>query len=319
MRTVTAHSQAGERLRRVHPHLASYGNMVLQDTTPEALAGHDVVIFALPHGASGALAAAMGDDTLLVDCGADHRLESANDWNDYYGGEWAGAWTYGMPELPRVEGPSQRERLAGARTIAVPGCNVTVLTFAFAPLVADHLVTPSSLSAVLAVGPSGAGKKPTPTNVAAELIGQAVPYSPDGSHSHNPEVQQNLRNASGQSVQLTFAPVLVPMARGILATAHAQVNPGVTRAMLRASFERHLDGEPFVGLLPEGEWPRTGDVLGSNRVAIGVGLDERAGQAVIVTAIDNLGKGTAGAAIQNINLALGLDECLGLSINGVAP
>ncbi|MDO5051611.1 MAG: N-acetyl-gamma-glutamyl-phosphate reductase [Pseudoclavibacter sp.] len=325
VRTVTAHSNVGEPVRSVHPHLAGYAGLVFGPSDAAALAGHDLVFLALPHGASGALAAQLersGDTSLLVDCGADHRLEDEADWAEHYGGEFFGNWVYGMPELPLRDADGaqrQRELLPGARRIAAPGCNATAITLALAPAVHAGLVDEGDLTAVLAVGPSGAGRKASVQMLGAELMGQAVPYAVDGSHRHNPEIRQNLRRAGGSGVRLAFTPVLVPMARGILATATARLRPGVDAAALREAYERAYGEERFVELLPAGAWPRTGEVLGSNRITVGLGVDERAGRAVALAAIDNLGKGTAGAAIQSANIALGLDESLGLPLDGVAP
>src|SRR5690606_8462837 len=125
-----------------------------------------------------------GADTVLADCGADHRLESADDWADYYGSEFAGTWAYGMPELVLADGGRQRDLLRGAREIAVPGCNVTAVTLALAPAINAGLVEPTDLTAVLAVGPSGAGKKASTTLLGAELMGSANPYGVDGGHRH---------------------------------------------------------------------------------------------------------------------------------------
>lgn len=322
VRTVTAFSNAGERVTSVHPHLASYRDTVFEPTEAAALRGHDVVFFALPHGASGELTAALrdeGDGAVLVDCGADHRLESADDWAEYYGTPFAGTWTYGLPELVLADGARQREALRGAREIAVPGCNVTAVTLALAPAVQAGLVDAGELTAVLAVGPSGAGKKAATHLLGAELMGSASPYGADGSHRHNPEIRQNLRRAGGEGVRLAFTPVIVPMARGILATSTARLRGGATLDALRAAYEAAYGDERCIELLPAGRWPRTGDVTGSNRAAVGIGVDERAGRLVALSAIDNLGKGTAGAAIQSVNLALGLDEAAGLPIDGVAP
>ena len=319
VRTVTAHSQAGERLRDVHPHLASYGEQLLQPTTAETLRGHDIVFLALPHGASAALAVDLDDDTLVVDAGADFRLEREQDWLDYYPGDYAGSWTYGMPELLLVDGGKQRSRLAGTRRIAVPGCNVTAITLALAPALNAGLIEPDDLTAVLAVGPSGAGKKATVSMLASELIGNAVPYNAYGGHRHNPEIRQNLRNASGQDTRLAFTPVLVPTARGILATCSGRIREGVDLATVRDVYEGAYGDERFIEVLADGAYPRTSDVIGSNRTQLGIGIDERAGRLVVITAIDNLGKGTAGAAIQSTNLALGLTEGLALPLNGVAP
>lgn len=319
VRTVTAHSQAGQLLRDVHPHLVSYGAMVLAETTAETLAGHDIVFLALPHGASAELAKQLGDEQLVVDAGADFRLESAADWNDYYPGEWAGTYPYGMPELPLFDGGKQRRNLRDARRIAVPGCNATAVTLAFAPALANRLVQPDDLTAVLAVGPSGAGKKASVAMLGSELLGNAVPYNAYGGHRHNPEIRQNLRNASGIDVRLALTPVLVPMARGILATCSARLADGVDLATVRDAYEAAYGDETFIEIVSQDRYPRTADVLGSNRVALGIGVDERAGRLIAIAAIDNLGKGTAGAAIQSTNIALGLPETLALPVNGVAP
>lgn len=324
VRCVTAHSNAGEEVTAVHPHLASYRGMRFEGTSAETLSGHDVVFLALPHGASGGIAAELSPRALVLDCGADHRLESADDWAAYYDGPWAGSWDYGMPELivgGGLDGAThrQREALRRSRRIAVPGCNVTAVTFALAPLLAARLVTPESLTAVLAVGPSGAGKKASVSLLASELLGSANPYSPAGTHRHNPEMRQNLAKAAEEPVQLAFTPVLVPMSRGILATCSATLREGVAAGEVRAAVADAYASEPFLDVLPAATWPRTADVVGSNRVAIGVDVDERARRAVVITAIDNLGKGTAGAAVQSANIALGLDETLGLPLDGVAP
>lgn len=319
VRTVTAHSQAGQRLRTVHPHLAGYGDLVLEPTGVESLAGHDIVFLALPHGASGQISAELPDDVLVVDAGADHRLERAEDWNDYYPGEWAGCWTYGMPELVLADGTKQRAMLPGATRIAVPGCNVTAVTLALAPLVHAGAIDQDDLTAVLAVGPSGAGRKAAVGLSAAELLGNAVPYAAYGSHRHNPEIRQNLRRASGSEARLTMTPVLVPMSRGILATVTGRLSQDADASSIADAFASVYGDEAFIEVLGEGAFPRTGDVAGSNRTQLGFGIDDRAGRVVVLSAIDNLGKGTAGAAIQSANIALGLDEPTGLPMNGVAP
>ncbi|GMA27114.1 N-acetyl-gamma-glutamyl-phosphate reductase [Arenivirga flava] len=318
VRTVTAHSNAGQPLVAVQPHLRSYGSMILQPTTPEVLAGHDVVFLALPHGASGEIAAALPEGTLVVDCGADHRLEDPADWAAFYPGEHHGSWTYGVPELPRA-GTSVREQLAGTRRIAAPGCNASAVSLALAPGVSAGLIETDDLVAVLAVGPSGAGKSTRVDLSASEMLGSAHPYAVGGTHRHIPEIAQNLRHAGADAVRLSFTPILVPMARGILATCTARIRPGVTAVDIRDAWERAYDGEAFVQLLPEGVFPRTADTVGANTALVGVGVDEAAGRVVAIVAIDNLVKGTAGAAIQSTNVALGLPEGLGLPLNGVAP
>jgi N-acetyl-gamma-glutamyl-phosphate reductase len=322
VRTVTAHQNAGHPLIAHQPHLRSLAHHTLHETSPETLSGHDVVFLALPHGTSGEIAAQLPDDTVVVDCGADHRLEDPADWAAFYGGEHFGAWAYGVPELP-VAGAGrfgkQREQLAGARRIAAPGCNASAVSLALAPGIQAGLIDDEDIVAVLAVGPSGAGESLKTMYLASEILGSANPYAVGGTHRHIPEIQQNLRKAGAGSPTLSFTPVLVPMSRGILATSTARVKPGVTAAQVQAAWEEAYAAEPFVQVLPAGVVPRTSDVLGANTVLIGVALDAAAGRVVTVLAIDNLYKGTAGAAIQSVNIALGLDETAGLTVNGVAP
>jgi N-acetyl-gamma-glutamyl-phosphate reductase len=316
--TVTAFQNAGQTLSEVQPHLRSYGELTLQATTPEVLSGHDLVFLALPHGKSGELTAHLGNETLVVDCGADHRLSNAADWAAFYGGDYYGAWAYGVPELP-VAGGKQRSTLVGATRIAAPGCNASSVSLALAPGIAAGVIEERDLVAVLAVGPSGAGKSLTLENLASEVLGSANPYAVGGTHRHIPEIQQSLRSAGATAPTISFTPVIVPMARGILATSTARIAPGVSAADIRAAWESAYADEPFVHVLPAGRMPRTGDVLGSNTALIGLAVDEAAGRVVTVTALDNLVKGTAGAAIQSVNIALGLDETSGLPIDGVAP
>ncbi len=310
---LTGGSNAGETLGALQPHLLPLADRVLEETSPQTLAGHDVVVLGLPHGQSGPIAAALDDDVLVVDCGADYRLSDAADWEAFYGGEHAGTWPYGIPELP-----GQREVLRGTKRVAVPGCYPTVSSLAALPAVAAGLVDPDVV-VVAASGTSGAGKKPAPHLLGSEVMGSASAYGVGGVHRHTPEITQNLRAVTDEPVTVSFTPMLVPMSRGILATVSAPAREGVTVADVRAAYAAAYDGEPFVHLLPEGRWPATQSVLGSNAVHLQVALDEAARRVVVVGAIDNLAKGTGGAAVQCMNLALGLDETLGLTSVGVAP
>ncbi|PRI10806.1 N-acetyl-gamma-glutamyl-phosphate reductase [Leucobacter massiliensis] len=323
VRTVTGHSSAGRPLAESQPHLRSLAHLTLRETTPEVLDGHEAVFFALPHGASGALSEQLGDVRLAVDCGADHRLTDPADWAAFYGGEHHEAWSYGVPELIVADegGLSrQRERLVGATRIAAPGCNASTVALSLAPGIAAGVIEARDLVSVLAVGPSGAGKAAKTHLLGAELMGTANPYAVGGTHRHIPEIQQALRGAGARETPtISFTPVLVPMSRGILATSTARLAPGVGAAEVRAAWEDAYAGEPFVQLLPEGVFPRTADTLGANTCLMGLAVDEAAGRAVVVAALDNLAKGTAGAAIQSANIALGLPETTGLPVDGVAP
>lgn len=310
---VTAGSNAGERLGALQPHLLPLADRVLADTTVETLAGHDVVFLCLPHGQSAAIAQALGDDTVVIDCGADFRLTDPQEWEAFYGGEHAGSWPYGLPELP-----GQRDLLRGARRIAVPGCYPTVSTLAIVPALAAGLVEPD-VTVVAASGTSGAGKAAKPHLLGSEVMGNASAYGVGGTHRHTPEIVQNLSGVTGAEVKVGFTPLLVPMSRGILATVQAPLRDGVSAEQARDAYVAAYADEPFVHVLPEGQWPQTQSVLGSNAVQVQVAVDERVRRLVAVAVVDNLAKGTAGAAVQCMNLALGLDEATGLSTIGLAP
>jgi len=319
VRTVTAHSNAGQRLIDVQPHLRSFGDIVLQDTTAENLAGHDVVFLALPHGASAALAVQLSQDTLVVDCGADHRLDDPQDWDAFYGGNHSPSWAYGIPELPLANDGTQRDNLRGVKRIAAPGCNASAVSLAIAPGIRADLIESTDIVSVLSVGPSGAGKSLKVDLLASEIMGSASAYAVGGIHRHTPEIAQNLRKAGAHEVSVSMTPVLVPMARGILATSSARIKEGVTLEQLHAAWSAAYENEPFVQVLPLGQFPRTADTLGANTCLIGLALDVPVGRVVVISALDNLVKGTAGAAIQSANIALGIPEATGLPVNGVAP
>ncbi|WP_298255548.1 N-acetyl-gamma-glutamyl-phosphate reductase [uncultured Arthrobacter sp.] len=311
---ITAHSNAGSTLGELQPQLHALADRVLQDTTPEVLAGHDVVFLALPHGASADIAAQLPADTLVIDAGADHRLQDPAVWEKFYGSPHAGTWPYGLPELP-----GHRERLAGARRIAVPGCYPTSVLLALAPGFAAGLLEHDDVVVVSASGTSGAGKAVKAHLLGSEVMGSMSPYGVGGGHRHTPEMEQGLSLAAGAPVSLSFTPTLAPMARGILTTATAKVRLGVEYHALREAWEAAYADEPFVRILPEGQWPTTKSVLGSNHATLQLAFDEHAGRVIVSAVIDNLTKGTAGGAVQSMNIALGLDETVGLTLQGTAP
>ncbi|QEV17114.1 N-acetyl-gamma-glutamyl-phosphate reductase [Streptomyces alboniger] len=310
---LTGNTNAGQRLGALQPHLLPLAERVLEPTTAEVLAGHDVVFLALPHGQSAAVAEQLGQGVLVVDMGADFRLKDAGDWEKFYGSPHAGTWPYGLPELP-----GGRAALAGAKRIAVPGCYPTAVSLALFPAYAADLVEAEAVI-VAASGTSGAGKAAKPHLLGSEVMGSMSPYGVGGAHRHTPEMIQNLSAAAGTSVTVSFTPTLAPMPRGILATSSARAKPGVTAESVRAAYEKAFADEPFVQLLPEGQWPATSAVYGSNAVQIQVAYDDTAGRVIVISAIDNLTKGTAGGALQSMNIALGLDEATGLTTIGVAP
>uniref|UniRef100_A0AAU2A9F4 N-acetyl-gamma-glutamyl-phosphate reductase n=1 Tax=Streptomyces sp. NBC_00093 TaxID=2975649 RepID=A0AAU2A9F4_9ACTN len=310
---LTGNSNAGQRLGALQPHLLPLADRVLQETTPDVLAGHDVVFLALPHGQSAAVAEQLGPDVLVVDMGADFRLHDAADWERFYGSAHAGTWPYGLPELPGA-----RAALEGSKRVAVPGCYPTAVSLALFPAYAAGIAGPEAVI-VAASGTSGAGKAAKTHLLGSEVMGSMSPYGVGGGHRHTPEIVQNLSGASGEPVAVSFTPTLAPMSRGILATCTAAAKPGVTAESVRAVYEKAFADEPFVHLLPEGQWPATASVYGSNAVQVQVAYDESVRRIIAISAIDNLTKGTAGGAVQSMNIALGLDETTGLSTIGVAP
>ncbi len=316
---VTASANAGQPLSAVHPHLVPLADRVLGQTSAVGLAGHDVVFLALPHGHSAMIAAALPEAVVVIDCGADFRLTSAVAWQAFYDTPYAGSWPYGMPEL-LVGGTKQRAALVGATRVAVPGCYPTAVSLALAPGLSAGVLEPDDITVVAASGTSGAGRSLKPHLLGSEVMGAMSPYGVGGVHRHTPEIEQNLTAAAGgRPVTVSFTPTLAPMPRGILATATAKVAPGADAASVRAAWSAAYADEPFVHLLPDRAWPSTANVLGSNSVHLQVVLDERAGRVVVVSAVDNLTKGTAGAAVQCLNLSLGLPETTGLPVAGVAP
>lgn len=309
--SVTAAASAGSLLGEHHPHLLPLAQRVVEPTDLNILSGHDVVFLGLPHGHSAELAQQLGPETLIIDCGADFRLNDPTAWERFYGSPHAGSWPYGLPELP-----GGRDRLKGARRIAVPGCYPTAALLALLPAVAEGLIEPA-VTVVAVSGTSGAGRAAKPDLLGAEVIGSARAYNIGGVHRHTPEIAQGLQAVTDDDVTVSFTPVLIPTSRGILATCTARTRAPITR--IREAYEKAYHAEPFVYLMPEGQLPRTGSVIGSNAAHVAVAVDEAAATFVAISAIDNLVKGTAGAAVQSMNLALGWPETEGLSVVGVAP
>lgn len=308
---LTAATSAGTALGEHHPHLLPLAGRVLEPTEVDVLAGHDVVFLALPHGHSATLADQLGPDTLIIDCGADFRLTDPGAWQRYYGSEHAGSWPYGLPELPGGRG-----RLKATNRVAVPGCYPTAALLALWPALAEGLIEPA-VTVVAVSGTSGAGRAAKVDLLGSEVIGSARAYNVAGKHRHTPEIAQGLSAVSGGEVTVSFTPVLIPTSRGILATCTARTSAPLSQ--LRNVYEKAYADEPFVHLLPDGQLPTTGAVIGSNAAQLAVAVDEDAGTFVALAAIDNLVKGTGGAAVQSMNLALGWPESEGLSIVGVAP
>ena len=310
---LTGHSNAGQSVAELMPNLPQLADRTIVDTTVENLAGHDVVFLGLPHGHSGPIAKALGEDVVVIDCAADFRLKDAQDWEDFYGSEHAGTWPYGIPELP-----GHREQLQGSKRVAVPGCFPTTMTLGALPAVAGKLIEPD-LTIIAVTGVSGAGKKASVPLLGAETMGSVKAYSPGGTHRHTPEVIQNLNPLAEAPVNVSFTPVLAPMPRGILATITAPLKEGITQEEVTKVFTEFYADEPFCHVLPVGQQPQTQNVVGTNMCHIQAHVDERASKLVITSALDNLTKGTGGAAVQCMNLSLGFAETAGLPLAAVAP
>jgi N-acetyl-gamma-glutamyl-phosphate reductase len=216
---------------------------------------------------------------------------------------------YGLPEL-------HRDAIREARLVANPGCYPTGAILGLAPLLRDGLIEAGSILVDAKSGVSGAGRR-AETEFSYCEVNESVRAYSIGSHRHTPEIEQELSAAAGLEVILNFTPHLIPMSRGILSTCYAQMNGGAGAAELRESFQRAYGDEPFVRILPEGEIPSTGQVWGSNFVDLGFVMDGRTGRVIVITALDNLTKGAAGAAVQNMNLMAGFPETTALTPSGI--
>jgi N-acetyl-gamma-glutamyl-phosphate reductase len=316
---VTGHASVGAAVTDLHPHLACLAGLMFEPTEPARLAPADLVFLALQPAESAAIAAQLPAGAAVIDLSASFRLADPADWAAFYPGPHAGRWVYGLPELPGA-----RDRIRGARQVAVPGCHATAVILALAPLLAAGLADPADIVAVAASGTSGAGRVPRPGLLATEVMGAVSAYQVGGVHRHTPEIEQALGEATGTRPTVSFTPLLVPMPRGILATCTARLAASPAAAHPAAADPRSVlaaayADEPFVRVLPDGQWPSTAATLGANTVHLQAATDTRAGRAIVVAAEDNLVKGAAGQAIQIANLMLGLPEGAGLPVNGVSP
>ena len=312
---IAAGANAGASLAEVHPQFSSVPELaskVFVESTQAALANHDLVFLALPHGQSAQLISQLPDYVLIVDLGADFRLEANKDWHTYYGGTYAGSWTYGVPEIH-----GQRAKISGSTRIANPGCYATAIELGLAPLLAAGLADTNDIIVVAASGTSGAGRGAKVNLLNSEVAGSMSTYKVGGTHQHTPEIEQTLSHVAGVDVQINFTPMLAPMPRGILATMSVKTTVG--GAELRKTLVDYFAGEPFVTVLPDGQLPVTASTLGSNAVHIQVAKDDRTNRATVFVALDNLIKGAAGQAVQNANLICGFPETAGLSAIGIAP
>jgi N-acetyl-gamma-glutamyl-phosphate reductase len=306
----SAESNAGRPLAELYGHLGDLGDVVLQPTEIEAVPRVDLAFLALPHGSAAAHGRTLaGRGIKVVDLSADWRLRDASLYPQWYGKahphpDELGTWVYGLTEL-------NRDAVRAADGVANPGCYPSAALLALQPLVTDEVVSKDGIVVNAVSGVSGAGRKVDAAYLYTELEGSFGAYRV-GAHQHTPEISQELGVPS-----LTFTAHLAPMARGLLATCYARAT--APPDAVRESLERAYKGEPFVTVLPSGRQPQTKHVSGTNRAIIGVETDTRTNTAIVTCAIDNLGKGAAGQAVQNANLMLGLEETAGLTGLGIFP
>ena len=308
---VSAHSNAGEQVTSVHPQLQSYAGREFVTADSIDFAPIELVFLALPHGESAALIAKLPSHLKIVDLGADFRLEDPAQWEKYYGGKHAGAWVYGLPELAQ----GQREAITNQNKVANPGCYATSISLGIAPAIS--LIDSSDIVVVAASGTTGAGRSAKINLIGSEVMGSLSSYKFGGVHQHTPEIEQALSAVANKEAKISFTPILAPMPRGILATITAKLTSAMTTEQAHQLYSKHYANEFFVDLLPAGQMPKTSAVTGSNKVQIQVAVDQHSNRLVVSVAIDNLGKGAAGQAIQNANLICGLSEISGLALDGI--
>jgi N-acetyl-gamma-glutamyl-phosphate reductase len=308
---VSAHSNAGEQVTSVHPQLQSYAGREFVTADSIDFTTIELVFLALPHGESAALIAKLPSHLKIVDLGADYRLEDPVQWERYYGGKHAGAWVYGLPELAA----GQREAIKSQSKVANPGCYATSISLGIAPAIS--VIDSSDIVVVAASGTTGAGRSAKINLIGSEVMGSLSSYKFGGVHQHTPEIEQALSAVSQKQVKISFTPILAPMPRGILATITAKLTAAMTTEQAHQLYSKHYAKEFFVDLLPAGQMPKTSAVIGSNKVQIQVAVDQHSNRLVVSVAIDNLGKGAAGQAIQNANLICGLSEISGLALDGI--
>ena len=307
---ITAHSKAGELITSIHPQLQSYAGKKFSAFSPSDFAACDLIFLALPHGESAKVISQLPTSAKIVDLGADYRLESAGQWEKYYGGEHAGAWTYGLADIEPF-----RSLIAQSTRVANPGCYATSIALGSAP--AASIADMTDIVVVAASGTTGAGRSAKINLIASEVAGSLSSYKFGGVHQHTPEIEQALSKVAGVSAKISFTPILAPMPRGILSTITAKLSKEISTEQVHALYAEYFADSQFVTVLPIGVMPKTAALTGSNHVQIQVAVDVHTSRLVVSVAIDNLGKGAAAQAVQNANLMCGFDEAAGLKFDGL--
>lgn len=308
---IAAGMNAGEEIVSVHPHLTPLIGRTFETTQVESMNTCDLVFFALPHGESGKYVSQLSNKVKVVDLGADFRLHDEKSWEKYYGGDHAGTWEYGVPELP-----GKRSKIATSSHVANPGCYATAIILGTAPAAKTGIIDSTDIVVVAASGTTGAGRSAKINLLGSEVMNSLSSYKFGGLHQHTPEIEETLKSLTDAEVNISFTPILAPMPRGILATITAKLVGEVTEAYVKDIYSSFYKNENFVSVLPDGILPQTSSVLGSNFAQMQIAVDTHTNRLVVSVAIDNLGKGAAGQALQNANIMAGLDESNGLTQMG---
>jgi len=306
LKSAIAHSKANTAITLEHPFLIGKYEQDFQEFDAAKIDETDFVFLALPHGESAGLVSQLNPNTKIVDLGADFRLKDSKQWTKYYGGEFAGTWTYGLPEIE-----NNAELISKSKRVANPGCYATAISLAFAPLIKHNLIDLKYMTVVAASGTTGAGKKPVKSLSDSEVIGSLANYKMDGTHQHIPEIEQSLNSISNQVIKLSFNPILAPMPRGILANCISVLKAKNSINEISEMFNDYYKDSAFVEIV-QNQNLQTSAVLNSNSCLLQVTIDEETNQITIVSVIDNLIKGASGQAIQNMNLMCGFEQTLGL-------
>ena len=306
---IAAGSNAGELITNLHPQLTNLAGRKFETTNVEMINKCQLAFIALPHGESAKLISQIDKNVKIVDLGADFRLQNPESWQKYYGGEHAGSWVYGLPELV------DHKEISKSTQVANPGCYATAIALSIAPAIS--IIDCEDIVVVAASGTTGAGRSAKVNLIGSEVMNNLTSYKFGGVHQHTPEIEELLSKVGKKNIKISFTPILAPMPRGILATVTAKLTTKTSIENVQDLFSSYYKNSKFVTLLATGSMPMTSAVLGSNNAQIQVAIDEHVGRLVVSTAIDNLGKGAAGQAIQNANLMCDLSEDLGLQNLGV--
>lgn len=318
LQELTSKRHVGEDISHFYPFLTGLINKQFTELNIEKIFSmSDVVFVCLPHGYSmDIVKEAENYETKVIDLGADFRLKDADVYEDTYevaqsAPEILDQAVYGFSEKYRAE-------IKEAKIVANPGCFVMGSLLGLSPVVNKNVIDPKSIIIDSKTGMSGAGRKASVERLLSELQGNFKAYNPL-KHRHIPEIEQELNNLTNKEVQVQFTPHLLPVERGILSTIYADLNEGETEESIREIYEAAYENEPFVHLLPQGQLPEIKAVKGTNFCHIQMQVDKRTNRLLVITAIDNLGKGASGSAVQNMNIMFGLPETKGLKNIGLVP